>query len=153
MYYFIIAFLSVFYAVLITLRSELWLTHGTLLAFPFRTKRWSIPIPDSIIARNAFRKYRCPSHLRTFYAWLFKQIRLEDLQYEGQFFEMTWDQAMMFPMIEMAAERHTFIPEITYVYNMSNPINDNKVDPQLQRDLEAFICAKPPYYTLRSKMY
>ena len=76
---------------------------------------------------------------------------MEDLQYEGRFFSMTWDQAMMFPMIEMAGERHAFIPEITYVYNMSNPINDNKVDPQLQRDLEVFIRSKPPYQRLDQK--
>lgn len=129
-------------------KGEVWLTHGTLLEFPNGGKGWSLPIPTEIIAQNAFRLYRCPSHLRTFYAWLFKKIRLEDLQYEGQFFPMTWDQAMMFPMIEMAAERHAFISAITYVYNMSNPINDNKVDPQLQRDLEAYIRAKPPYQKL-----
>jgi hypothetical protein len=64
---------------------------------------------------------------------------------------MTWDQAMMFPMIEMAAERHAFISEPIYVYNMANPINDNKVDPQLQRDLEALIRAKPPYKRLDYK--
>ncbi len=130
---------------------EVWLTHGTLLEFPTGIKGWSVPIPRRIVAHNAFRSYRCPSHLRTFYAWLFKRIRLEDLQYEGRFFSMTWDQAMMFPMIEMAGERHAFIPEITYVYNMSNPINDNKVDPQLQRDLEVFIRSKPPYQRLDQK--
>jgi len=127
---------------------EVWLTHGTLLEYPSETKGWSLPIPHDIVVQNTFRTYRCPSHLRTFYAWLFKRIRLEDLQHEGEFFPMTWDQAIMFPMIEMAGERHAFIPEITYVYNMSNPINDNKVDPHLQRDLERLIRAKPPYRRL-----
>lgn len=132
-------------------KREVWLTHGTLLEYPAQTTGWSLPIPAHIAASNAFRTYRCPSHLRTFYAWLFKRIRLEDLQHKGEFFSMTWDQAMMFPMIEMAGERHAFIPEIIYVYNMSNPINDNKVDPQLQRDLEALIRAKPPYQRLAQK--
>jgi glycosyltransferase involved in cell wall biosynthesis len=130
---------------------EVWLTHGTLMEFPTRAKGWSLAIPTEIVTHNAFRKYRCPSHLRTFYTWLFKKIRLEDLQYEGHFFSMTWDQAIMFPMIEMAGERHAFIPEITYVYNISNPINDNKVNPQLQRDLELLIRAKPPYQRLEQK--
>lgn len=132
-------------------KGEIWLTHGTLVEFPSRVKGWSLPIPSDIVSANAFRIYRCPSHLRTFYAWLFKKIALEDLQQEGAFFPMTWDQAIMFPMIEMAAERHAFIPEVTYVYNMFNPINDNKVDPQLQRDLEAVIRAKPPYQRLDQK--
>jgi glycosyltransferase involved in cell wall biosynthesis len=65
---------------------NVWLTHGTLLEFPSQQQGWSLPIPSHIIAQNAFRTYRCPSHLRTFYAWLFKRIRLEDLQYEGHFF-------------------------------------------------------------------
>ena len=130
---------------------EVWLTHGTLVEFPAGSKAWSRPIPADIVARNAFRTYRCPSHLRTFYSWLFKRIQSEDLLHEGQFFSMTWDQAMMFPMIEMAGERHAFIPEITYVYNISNPINDNKVDPQLQRNLEALIRNKPPYQRLDQK--
>jgi glycosyltransferase involved in cell wall biosynthesis len=132
-------------------QKEVWLTHGTLIEFPTHTLGWSIPIPKDVILHNAFRKYRCPSHLRTFYAWLFKRIHLDDLQYEGDFFSMTWDQAMMFPMIEMAGERHAFIPEITYVYNMSNPINDNKIDPKLQRNLEALIRAKTPYQRIQEK--
>lgn len=127
---------------------EVWLTHGTLIEYPHYRLGWSIPVPDEIIKANAFRTYRCPSHLRTFYAWLFKKIKTEDLLYEGQFFKMTWDQAMMFPMCEMAGERQRFISDITYVYNIANPINDNKVDPQLQNDLEALIRSMPPYERL-----
>lgn len=128
--------------------SGCWLTHGSLIEYPNRSKAWSIPIPQEIIETNNFRSYRCPSHLRTFYAWLFKLIRLEDLLYDGNFFPMTWDQAMMFPMIEMAGERHQFIPEALYVYNVANSINDNKVNPQLQRDLEAYIRSMLPYQRL-----
>ena len=124
---------------------DVWLTHGTLKEFPNESTAWSIPIPEEIIASRQFRTYRCPSHLRTFYAWLFKQIRLDDLFYQGNFFPMTWDQAVMFPMIEMAGERHRFISDVLYIYNVENSINDNKVNPQLQRDLEAYIRSMPPY--------
>jgi glycosyltransferase involved in cell wall biosynthesis len=130
------------------LKRGVWLTHGTLIEYPAKVVAWSRPIPRKNIVQNTFRQYRCPSHLRTFYAWLFKKIKLEDLLYNGQFFTMTWDQAMMFPMIEMAGLKHEFIPDITYVYNMSNPINDYKVDPQYQRSLEAFIRSKTPYEPL-----
>ena len=98
----------------------------------------------------AFRTYRCPSHLKTFYAWLFKKIDVEDLKIGGEFFPMTWDQAMMFPMLEMAGDRHAFIKETLYVYNMTNPINDNRVNAKLQRDLEKRIRSKPSYDKLRS---
>lgn len=130
---------------------EVWITHGTMIEHPSNLKAWSLPIPAKIVARNAFRTYRCPSHLRTFYAWLFKKIKLEDLLYDGQFFVMTWDQAIMFPMMEMAGKRHSFIRDITYVYNMVNPINDNKVNAKLQRDLEVYIRSRPPYQRLQNK--
>jgi glycosyltransferase involved in cell wall biosynthesis len=130
-------------------KKEVWITHGTFIEFPSQSTSWSVPIPPHIVIHNQFRSYRCPSHLRTFYAWLFKKIRLEDLLYEGQFFAMAWDQAMMFPMMEMAGERHLFIPSVLYVYNMVNPINDNKVNARLQRDLETFIRAKPSYQRLQ----
>ncbi len=131
--------------------NEIWITHGTLIEYPSGSTDWNLQIPPDIVSCNQFRSYRCPSHLRTFYSWLFKKIRLEDLLYEGEFFPMAWDQAIMFPMMEMAAERHCFIPNVLYVYNMANPLNDNKVDPALQRNLEAFIRAKLPYQRLEDK--
>ena len=135
------------------LEKQVWLTHGTMMEFPYHTCDWSVPIPEEIIDSNAFRKYRCPSHLRTFYAWLFKEIKIEDLQYNGEFFKMTWDQAIMFPMIEMAGRRHAFISDVTYVYNVVNPINDNKVDPQLQNNLEAYIRSMEPYLPIPSQRH
>jgi glycosyltransferase involved in cell wall biosynthesis len=127
---------------------NIWLTHGTLIEYPKKALGWSIPIPPKIIEEHAFRTHRCPSHLKTFYTWLFKKIRVEDLKINGEFFPMTWDQAIMFPMLEMAAERHSFLSEILYVYNMSNPINDHKVNATLQRDLEKLIRSKPKYTRL-----
>lgn len=124
---------------------DIWLTHGCMIEWPSNTVGWSIPIPEEIIKNNAFREYRCPSHLRTFRCWLFKQIKLEDLLLDGKFFPMTWDMAMMFPMCEMAGERHAFISNVNYCYNMSNPINDNKVDALLQRNLDFLIRNKPKY--------
>jgi glycosyltransferase involved in cell wall biosynthesis len=132
---------------------EVWITHGSFVEYPTGASGWSIPVPLHIAARNGFREYRCPSHLRTFYAWLFKKIDLKDLTYDGKFFSMTWDQAMLFPMFEMAAERHAFVEDVVYVYNVANPLNDNKVDPVRQRDLEWHIRAMPPYERLERGPY
>lgn len=129
-------------------RKNTWLTHGKLIEHPGGSSQWCEPIPSAIIKQNAFREFKCPSHLRTFYAWLFKKIELNDLLYEGQFFPMTWDMAIMYPMIEMAGERHTFIPRINYVYNIENPINDNKVDADLQNILDRYIRQSPRYKKL-----
>ncbi|MDE3046076.1 MAG: glycosyltransferase family 2 protein [Verrucomicrobiota bacterium] len=130
-------------------KKDIWLTHGTMIEYPKNALGWSIPIPKKIIKKNAFRTYRCPSHLKTFYAWLFKKIDVEDLKFNGEFFPMTWDQAMMFPMLEMAGTHQSFISETLYVYNTANPINDNKVDPNLQKDLEKLIRSKPSYPRLQ----
>jgi len=127
---------------------DVWLTHGTMIEYPHNVLGWSIPVPKEIIEKNAFRTCRCPSHLKTFYAWLFKKINIEDLKVAGEFFPMTWDQAIMFPMLEMAGPRHAFIRDTLYVYNMTNPINDNRVNAQLQRDLEHLIRSKPSYARL-----
>ena len=133
------------------LLNDIWITHGTLIEFPSQNVGWSIPIPPDIITRNAFRSYRCVSHLRTFYAWLFKMIKIEDLVYEGEFFKMAWDLAILFPMMEMAGDRHFFIKDIVYVYNMMNPINDNKVNAELQRNLDVLIRSKIPYKRLKER--
>lgn len=126
-------------------RKNIWLTHGNLMEYPSGAVGWCEPVPQNIIRRNAFREFKCPSHLRTFYAWLFKKIKLEDLLYDGNFFVMTWDMAIMFPMIEMAGKRHAFIEEPNYVYNIANQINDNKVNAELQQKLDAYIRNKERY--------
>jgi len=129
---------------------NVWLTHGRLVETESKASNWCETVPAHIIKKNEFRKFKCPSHLRTFYAWLFKKIKKEDLMFGGKFFEMTWDQAMMFPMIEMAGERHAFIDEINYVYNTTTQFSDNKVNAKLQNDLEAVIRAMKPYRRLEN---
>lgn len=127
---------------------EIWMTHGTMLEYPTRFDGWCQPVPSQYIVNNSVRSFKCPTHLRTFYAWLFKKIELSDLQYEGNFFPVTWDMAMMYPMLEMAAERHAFLPQINYVYNRYSPINDDKVRSQLQREMDHHIRNKKPYQRL-----
>ncbi|HEY2809983.1 MAG TPA: glycosyltransferase family A protein [Rhabdochlamydiaceae bacterium] len=131
--------------------NEIWMTHGTIKEYPWGHVAWSEAVPQHIIEQNAFRKFKCPGHLRTFYAWLFKKIELEDFLYEDNFFRMTWDMAIMYPLAEMAGDRHAFIKDVVYIYNMSNPINDNRVDAQLQNDLDVLIRKKTPYDRLPSR--
>lgn len=127
---------------------EVWFTHGTMKEYPWGHVAWSEPVPPRIIEANAFREFKCPSHLRTFYAWLFKKIRLEDFLYEGAFYPMTWDMAIMYPLSEMAGFRHAFVEQPIYIYNMQNVINDNKVNADLQNVLDAYIRKQPRYERL-----
>ncbi len=127
---------------------EVWFTHGTIKEYPWGHVAWSEPVPPEAIQNNTYRKYKCPGHLRTFYTWLFKKIKLEDLLWHGKFFPMTWDMTIMYPLCEMASERHAFISEVNMVYNMANSINDNKVNAQLQNDLDHHIRNMPRYSRL-----
>ena len=49
---------------------------------------------------------------------------------------MTWDLAVMFPMLQMAGDRSTYVDDILYVYNVDNPLNDHKLDNSYQVRLE-----------------
>lgn len=127
--------------------SNVWMSYGQYQSYPDNGAGCSQQIPTHITAHNAFRQFRwCSSHLRTFYAWLFKKIKKEDLlDKSGNFYPMAWDLSFMFPLLEMSGLHSTFLPDILYIYNVANPINDYKVNLQLQQALEREIRAKAKY--------
>lgn len=132
--------------------SDVWMTYGQFKEYPGDGAGCSVQIPKHIIQSQAFRRYRwCSSHLRTFYAWLFKRINKEDLKYNGSFFSMAWDLAFMFPMLEMSGHRSRYIPDILYIYNVENPINDSKVNLKLQQSYEMLIRRKKPYALIEAR--
>lgn len=126
---------------------KVWMTYGDFISSPAGWPSCGDYIPQKIAKKRKFRSFKWVStHLRTFYAGLFQLIDIKDLIYKGKFFTMTWDMAFMFPMLEMASKNHfRFIPQPLYVYNVSNPIMDYRVNAQLQRDLDKHIRNMPPY--------
>lgn len=127
-----------------------WLTYGNYRCYPHDRGSACAYFPKEIIESNSFRAYRwCASHLRTFYAWLFKKIKVEDLMYEDKFYPMAWDLAMMYPMLEMCDGKFMFIPDTLYIYNIDNPINDSKVNLELQERLDKHIRFLQKYSPLR----
>lgn len=129
---------------------RVWMTYGSYTLFPDQEKKGCCaPIPPAIIKANAFRECKwLSSLLRTFYAGLFKRISYDDLRYNDAFFPMAWDLAFMFPMLEMCGNRFAYISDILYVYNISNPINDYKVNRDFQLSLEKIIRQKKKYMKL-----
>lgn len=127
-----------------------WLTYGQYVTYPGKLLGCCEDFPESVYKNNAFRacSWRS-SHLRTFYAGLFKHIKKEDLLYKNKFFPMAWDLAFMFPMLEMSSKGHfKYIKDILYVYNQNNPLNDFRVDNKQQLYLEHIIRSKKPYVPL-----
>jgi glycosyltransferase involved in cell wall biosynthesis len=100
---------------------DVWITYGQFKRYPSNTIGFCKKIPDNIIATNSFRSYRwVTSHLRTFYAWLYKRIKKEDLMVNGKFVQVCGDVAIMYPMLEMAGFHSRFIDKVLYLYNTDN---------------------------------
>lgn len=126
------------------------LTYGNYRCYPHDRGSACGYFPKEVIESNTFREYRwCASHLRTFYAGLFKKIKLEDLMYDNKFYPMAWDLAMMYPMLEMSGGKFMFIPDTLYIYNIDNPINDSKVNLELQDRLDKYIKHLPKYSQIK----
>jgi hypothetical protein len=67
----------------------------------------------------------------------------------GKYWEVAGDLAFMYPMIEMAGkENYRFMPEINYVYNEENPINDHKVNMGSVSRIVNILRNKPKYNKL-----
>jgi glycosyltransferase involved in cell wall biosynthesis len=131
---------------------DVWLTYGQF-AFYYGDNRplgkgLSSKIPYHVLVANSIRKDgegSTPSHLRSFYAGLFHKIKKEDLMYEGKFFSMAGDVAMLLPMIEMAGIHTRFIPDLLYIYNRATSLNEDKINPYLQINTDHLIRSRKIY--------
>lgn len=97
------------------------------------------------------------SHMRTFKAGLYFKIQEQDPEFKclkdnkGEFYKMTYDCAMLFPMMEMAGfERVKYNNKKIYIYNRENPISDCYVNEQLQKSIHAEINNKPKFKKIDS---
>jgi glycosyltransferase involved in cell wall biosynthesis len=130
---------------------NVWLTYGNYESTIKENGSCCAPIEENVAAYRLFRYTPwVTAHLRTFYAKLFHQIKRKDLLWNGQFYPMAGDLAIMFPMLEMASNGHIkFIDKILYIYNIDNPLSDVRVQPELQLELDKHIRFRPPYEPLK----
>ncbi len=127
------------------------LTYGSYVNLSNKTRgKFSKKIPQHIIENNMFRNYEwCTSHLRSFKAGLFKKININDLKDKNNnFYTITGDLAIMFPMLELASNRTEYIDEILYIWNDLNILNDHKKDNSFQIEIEKEIRSKAKYEEL-----
>lgn len=128
---------------------NVWMTYGQYFDYPSGNVGCCRQFPADIIAQNKFREYTwIATHLRSFYAGLFHKINKQDLMYQNKFYPMAGDGAMMYCMLEMSGTHTRFIPEVLYVYNIANQLNDMKVNKALQCMLSDEIKNKEKYQPL-----
>ena len=142
---------------------NVWLTYGNYVGYTFHSVKAGLtpeksahfkgiasPLDLKILKKRGVRRHPfVTSHLRTFYAGLFKRIKRQDFLHEGKFFSTTYDMACMFPMIELAGGHDYFIEEVLYLYNLENPISDFRRDRQEQLKIENLIRSLPSYSPLK----
>ena len=122
------------------LAKSLFFKYGSLKVFSSRQENF-----------NNLRGSRfTASHIRTWRAFLWRNIKEKDLKDEnGSYWKVTGDLSFMFPMLEMSGEeRYVFMDDVNYVYNEENPINDHKVDLTLVNEFANKIRAMKPYKKL-----
>ena len=127
--------------------SDVWITYGqSIESTTKKVGTLSKPISQFVLKSGRIKSQPwMTSHLRTFYAGLFKRIKTEDLCYEGAFVPMSGDLAAMFPMIEMSREHTFYLPDPLYLYNLDNSFNEHKNDVQQQHRVEAHLRKLPAY--------
>jgi glycosyltransferase involved in cell wall biosynthesis len=135
---------------------EVWITYGQFINWPTNEMGYCQPVSDEVVEKQLFRKkWWKPGQLRTFYAWLFQQVHLKDLlfdgpYFQGKFFPANSDLALYYPMMEQAGFHYQFIPDIIYIRNVATPLNDFKVNKEVQVLGSKLIREKKVYPRLES---
>jgi len=103
---------------------DVWMTSGSFKYHDGRPGFANPPKNFTNIRKQTFTL----SHMRTWKSWLWKKIKQDDLKDDnGKYWSVAGDLSFMYPMLEMSGEKHfKFIPDILYIYNESNPLNDHK---------------------------
>lgn len=123
--------------------NNIWITNGS---FKYSNGTNGFSSKQKIDDNLRTSRMTC-SHIRTWRAFLWRNIKEEDLKDENGFYwKVTGDLAFMFPMLEMSGDEHyKFIEDILYVYNEQNPMNDHKVNMSIVNVIADKIRKMKPY--------
>jgi hypothetical protein len=125
-----------------------WMTYGNFVTATGRSS-WMPPYSHRVVQAGSYRTQPwAVSHPKTFKKELFDKIDPADFKHHDQWFHTAGDVALMMPMLEMAAERAVYLPEMLYEWNDDNPESDHRVDPKGQVQVRNLILAKKPYTRL-----
>jgi hypothetical protein len=132
--------------------SDTWMTYS-LFEYPNgQDSSWIPRYTTEILKNRTFRQNVWSfTHLRTFKAFLWKALDKNDLRGpDRKFAEYTYDQALLFPMLEMCPYgKIKFIDNVLYVYNVDNPLQVEKYDKPKQQALGRWFRSKHKYNILQ----
>jgi hypothetical protein len=113
---------------------DIWVTYGNYMAYPsYQQGSSHEPLPKNL--RQAPPQISCPY---TFYAGLFKQISLQDFLFEGEFYPIINNKAIITPLLELAGKRYQFVPEVLCVH-------PDQALKQEEVGISDYICSLPAY--------
>lgn len=132
---------------------DVYLTWGQFETYPpnWLKMNYAMDIPDLVIDNQMYREIvDVFGHLKTYKYRLFREIKDEDLRdpKSGEYFRVSWDKALLYPMLEMAGHKVKFNPDIVYVYNVINPLSDFTINRPEQIAATEYIRSKPHYLRL-----
>ena len=93
--------------------SDCWMTYGQFKRYPSGQKGHCKKLSQKENFRELKQAY--VSHLRTYYAWLFKLVKKEDLMRNGKFVSLSEDVVGSLPMLEMARGHIKVISKIRII--------------------------------------
>ena len=107
---------------------NVWFTYSHFRHAPDDGKlSGGMEMPSWVISQNLYRKFGWYFHsLKTFYGWLGKRVKLEDLLYEGSFLPIASDMVETFPIAEMSGGKFKFIDDVMYIASV-HPTNEMKI--------------------------
>lgn len=133
---------------------DTWMAYSDFLNYPSYRSGISEPVNKDVILKKGYRSHKwvC-SQLKTFYAGLFKKIKLQDFFYEGKFLAFRWDWPAMFAMMEMAHEHIKYIPDVLLIHNCNNCLNCDKTNIVEQIRIGNYVRSLTPYEALKYPPY
>lgn len=122
--------------------NDVWIANGS-----FKYSDGRPGFTKAVTDISTLRKERfTASHLRTWKVFLWRALDQNDLKDpSGNWWTAACDLVFMYDMLEMAGiEHYRFMPEINYIYNETNPLNEHKsMMPEIVR-MEKMARAKEP---------
>jgi glycosyltransferase involved in cell wall biosynthesis len=130
----------------------LWLTYGNSIAYPSFQLNRSTEYNLEKLQESGFRNYSKSSfcNIGTFYAGLFKKIRLEDLLYEATFTKTNDNKYIMLPLLELASDNFRYISDILFLDNIQNRVDEPSI---ISKEIESYLKQKGSYKHLKNHPY